>query len=124
VADDLASVAGALRAHRDLPDGHLLDRVLHRVRSASRPPKRRRLLSLRTAVIAILALAVVAGARLSHLDPMQTVATLAGSVSNPVSGSPSGQTANYVLLPRRPGWLGADLPLALWAAHSGYGRLR
>jgi hypothetical protein len=97
--DDLQSVADALRAHRDEPDGHLLERVFHRVRASSPGRRRRRLLTARSAVMATAAAALVLGVRLSHLNLAQAATTLASSVTSITSTSPSGSAANHVYCP-------------------------
>lgn len=101
--DELHSLADELREHRDVPDGHLLERVMHRVRAGSPPRRRWRLLTPQTAVMSMLAIACVVGAQVSHLNPVQTVATLAGSITHSVSTSPGGSAANATYCPEGAG---------------------
>lgn len=88
--DDLKPIADALRESRAVADGHLLDRVLHRIRATSQPRPRLWLSVPRLAVMASLAVAVVIGAKLSHVNVVRGVATLAGSVTTTGSTSPTG----------------------------------
>jgi hypothetical protein len=101
--DDLKPVADALRQSRAVADGHLLERVLHRVNAGSPPPRRWRLLTPRTAVTTMLALAVLVGARVSHFNVVHGMAVLAGSVTNTGSTSPGGSAANLTYCPEGPG---------------------
>jgi hypothetical protein len=93
--DDLQPLADALRAEREVADGHLLERVLRRAKGGAPSRRRSRLLSPRTAVILTLALAVVVGARLSHFNVTHEVATLADTITNSTSNTSSGLTTSF-----------------------------
>lgn len=94
--DDLKPVADALRANRVAPDAPLLERVQQRVSGPPPSRRRRRLLTPRAAATVALALAVVIGAKLSHVNVASDVATLAGSVTQPVSNTPNGSASGAV----------------------------
>jgi hypothetical protein len=95
--DELRRLADALRNERAVPDGHLLERVLHAV--GPMPARRRRgrwLLSPRLAMMGALAAVCLLGAKLTHVSVSGTATVLAGSVSSGTSGSNTGSAAGQV----------------------------
>jgi hypothetical protein len=94
--EDLKSIADALRADRPDVDGHLLECVQQRVTAGQRARRRPRLLTSRAALTLGLALAVVIGARLSHVNVSGGVAALVSNVTSPASSNPMTSAAETV----------------------------
>jgi hypothetical protein len=94
--EDLKSIADALRAYRPAAGGPQLERVQKRVVDARPVSRRPRLLTPRAAVTAGLALAVVAGASLTHVNVGGGIAALVSSVTSPASNNPTKSAAETV----------------------------
>jgi hypothetical protein len=87
---ELLAAADALRENREVADGHLLERVLHRVTANSYRRRRWSSPVPRLAIGAALAVVCVVGATgASQLGVLSGIATLASSTSNSPSGSAS-----------------------------------
>lgn len=115
---DLESVAETLRKGRAVADGHLLERVLHRVRSSSPGRRRRSTLVPRLAIVGALAVAGVTAAQLSHVNVAQGVANLASSLTTSNSTSPTGSAAGAVYCSNG-GYTCYVFTPGYWKNHSG-----
>jgi hypothetical protein len=94
--EDLQQAADALRANRAVPDGHLLERVFTRVHKTSPHRPAWWLPTPRKVVTATLALACVIAAGMTHLNVVNEIGTLAGSVTTTKSTSSTGSAADAV----------------------------
>ena len=91
--DDLDDIAQILRANRITADPEMLERVRKRVRANAPLHQRPRFLTPYTGAVVAVAAGLAITAKVSHVPVGSDLATLAASVTNPVSDSPTNGTA-------------------------------
>lgn len=94
--DDLDDIARSLRANRTTADGEMLERVRERARANARLRQRRRFLTPYTGTIVAIAAGLAVTAKLAHVAVASDLATLADSVTSPVSSTTDGSAADAV----------------------------